>query len=193
MNYQVKEESERNIRNESGGLKRYLFLDIDGVLNTSSYINNLLEKREQDHDEFGVLFDPNTIDNLSFIINYVPDVKIIISSTWRMNGLKWMNQLWKKRKMPGYIYGFTPVLEYVRFQDVVNREYSQSVIPTGTRGLEISEWLRLNTSGNQLEYKFAILDDSDDFPIEYKNHLIMTDYNSGITKEDVVKALEILL
>lgn len=182
-----------NSQGKSEGLKRYLFLDIDGVLNTYSYSNYLSEKGEQESDEFGAIFDPNAVKNLSTIVNNVPDIKIIISSTWRMNGIKWMNELWKKRKMPGYIYGFTPVLEYVRFQDVVNREYSQSVIPTGTRGLEISEWLRLNTSGNQLEYKFAILDDSDDFPIEYKNHLIMTDYNSGITKEDVVKALEILL
>ena len=182
-----------NSQGKSEGLKRYLFLDIDGVLNTYSYSNYLSAKGEQESDEFGAIFDPNAVKNLSTIVNNVPDIKIIISSTWRMNGIKWMNELWKKRKMPGYIYSFTPVLEFVRFKDVISREFSQSVIPTGTRGLEISEWLRLNAMEHQLEYKFAIIDDSDDYPIEYKDHLILTDYNTGITKENANQVIKILL
>jgi len=45
----------------------------------------------------------------------------------------------------------------------------------------------------KLEHKFAILDDSDEYSIGYKDHLILTDYYSGITKENVNQAIEILI
>ena len=76
----------RNKHDETGELQRYLFLDIDGVLNTFRYSNYLIENDEDEVDEDGALFDPEAVNNLACIIEKVPDVKIIISSTWRLKG-----------------------------------------------------------------------------------------------------------
>jgi hypothetical protein len=183
----------RNKHEEAGELQRYLFLDIDGVLNTIRFSNYLIDHDEDEVDEDGALFDPEAVNNLACIIEKVPDLKIIISSTWRLKGWEWMNRLWVKRQLPGAIYSFTPVLEVVCFVDKIKRKDSTSVYPYGTRALEVNEWLRLYAGQNSLSYKYVILDDFNDFLVLQQEHVIITDPNLGITKEDVVKTLELLL
>ena len=180
----------RNKHEEAGELQRYLSLDIDGVLNTIRFSNYLIDHDEDEVDEDGALFDPEAVNNLACIIEKVPDLKIIISST---KGWEWMNRLWVKRQLPGAIYSFTPVLEVVCFVDKINRKDSTSVYPYGTRALEVNEWLRLYAGQNSLSYKYVILDDFNDFLVLQQEHVIITDPNLGITKEDVVKTLELLL
>ena len=191
--YAAKYESGQYGKTDSDGIHRYLFLDIDGVLNTMRYSNYLIDHDEGDTDEDGALFDPEAVENLAEIINNIPDVKIIISSTWRFKGWNWMNRLWEKRQLPGKIYNFTPGLEFTRFVDIIHQKYSESVYPYGTRGLEVGEWLRLYAPQNSIQYKYAILDDCDDFPSFYQEHVVLTDPMLGITKEIVVKVMEKLL
>ena len=183
----------RNKHEETRELQRYLFLDIDGVLNTIRYSNYLIDNDEDEVDEDGALFDPEAVNNLACIIEKVPNLKIIISSTWRLKGWEWMNRLWVKRKLPGTIFSFTPILEVVCFVDNINRKDTTSVYPIGTRGLEINEWLRNNASLNPYSYKYVILDDDKDLLLRQQDNFILTDPFYGITKETVVKALEILL
>ena len=83
--------------------------------------------------------------------------------------------------------------EIACFVDKINRKDTSSVYPYGTRSLEVNEWLRLYTGQNPFSYKYVILDDFNDFLIMQQEHVIITNPNFGITKEDVVKALEILL
>lgn len=193
LNNRYKEALKRNIHEETRELQRYLFLDIDGVLNTILYSNYLIDHNEDEVDEDGALFDPEAVNNLASIVENVPDLKIIISSTWRLKGWEWMNRLWMNRQLPGAIYSFTPVLEVVCFVDKINRKDSTSVYPYGTRALEVNEWLRLYAGQNPLCYKYVIIDDFNDFLFMQQEHVIITDANLGITKEDVVKAMEILL
>ena len=193
LNNRYLEALRRNRCEEAGEVQRYLFLDIDGVLNTIRYSNFLVDHDEDEVDEDGALFDPEAINNLACIIENVVDLRIIISSTWRLKGWEWMQRLWKKRKLPGAIYSFTPVLEVVCFVDKINRKDSTSVYPYGTRALEVNEWLRLYTGQNPLSYKYVILDDFNDFLAMQQENVIITDPIVGITKEDVVKALERLL
>ena len=183
----------RSKHKETGELQRYLFLDIDGVLNTMSYSDYLVAHDKHECDEDGALFDPEAVANLASIIEGVPDVKIIISSTWRLKGWEWMNRLWEKRQLPGTIFSFTPVLEVVCFVDKIKRNDSRSIYPYGTRALEINEWLRLYANNNLLSYKYAILDNYNDFLDMQQKHVVITDPNYGITKEAVVQVLEILL
>ena len=191
--YLARYDSGQHVGKESDVMQRYLFLDIDGVLNTMRYSNYLIDHDEDDTDEDGALFDPEAVKNLDTIINNIPDVKIIISSTWRFKGWDWMNRLWEKRQLPGKIYSFTPGLEFTRFVDIIHQKYSESVYPYGTRGLEIGEWLRLNASMTSMQYSYVILDDCDDFPSYYQEHVILTDPILGITKETVDQVLEKLL
>ena len=172
---------------------RYLFLDIDGVLNTARYSNYLIDNNEDDIDEDGALFDPEAVANLTTLVSKIPDLKLIVSSTWRFKGWDWMNNLWMKRNLPGKIFSFTPGLEFTRFVDIINQKYSESVYPYGTRGLEIGEWLRLYAPQTPMQYKYVIIDDMDDFPAVYQEHVVLTDSNNGITEETVVKCMEKLL
>jgi len=191
--YAVKYESSQHKGTDGDRIQRYLFLDIDGVLNTIRYSNYLIDHDEDDTDENGALFDPEAVENLAEIIKYIQDVKIIISSIWRFKGWDWMNRLWEKRQLPGKIYSFTPGLEFTRFVDIIHQKYSESVYPYGTRGLEVGEWLRLYASQNSMQYKYVILDDCDDFPSFYQEHIVLTDPIMGITKEIVAKCIESLL
>lgn len=193
LNKRYKEVYNRNKDEGTGTLQRFLFLDIDGVLNTIRYSDYLIDHDEDTEDEDGSLFDPEAVANLATIINNVPDVKIIISSTWRFKGWEWMNRLWEKRRMPGSLYGFTPTLEVVCFTDQLNGSNTTSVYPIGTRGLEINEWIRNNAGMNPFMYKYVILDDEKDLLLRQQDNFILTNPYYGITKDDVVKVLEILL
>lgn len=101
----------RNKKAMTDKLERYLFLDIDGVLNTNRYGNYLIDNDMDEFDEDGDLFDPEAVANLALILESVPDTKIIISSSWRFKGWDWMNRLWKKRSLPGTIYSMIPDLK----------------------------------------------------------------------------------
>lgn len=193
LNNRYLEAWRRNKHKEIGDVQRYLFFDIDGVLNTIRYSNYLIDNDEDEADEDGALFDPEAVNNLASIVEKIPDLRIIISSIWRLKGWEWMQRLWKKRKLPGAIYSFTPVLEVVCFVDKINRKDSTSVYPYGARALEVNEWLRLYAVQNSLTYKYVILEDVNDFLVMQQEHVIITDPNFGITKENVLKALEILL
>ena len=185
----------RNKKAMTDKLERYLFLDIDGVLNTNRYGNYLINNDMNNCDEDGDLFDPEAVANLKLILESVPDTKLIISSSWRFKGWDWMNLLWKKRKLPGTVYSMIPGLEKVMFAShVPGQSNSYSVYPYGTRGIEIYEWLRLNACQNPLSYRYAIIDDdTSDFLLMQKDHLVATNPWDGITKEVAVKAIEFLL
>lgn len=101
-----------------------LFLDIDGVLNTGQYNRYMIENNLNDFDENGSIFDPNAVDNLRLIIDST-HADIIISSTWRNDGLDKIQKLWKDRNMPGKIVGITPHLITASFEDVDSKEIWQ--------------------------------------------------------------------
>ena len=74
--------------------RKFLFLDIDGVINTGQYSKYLLKNYLNDFDENGSIFDPNAVDNLRYVIDCT-NADVIISSTWRYDGLDKMQKLWK--------------------------------------------------------------------------------------------------
>ena len=86
----------------------YLFLDIDGVLNTGQYSNYLVDNGLCETDADGYLFDPEAVKNLRYIIEKT-DAKIIITSTWRLDGD--MQALWYNRKLAGEVVGVTPTIQ----------------------------------------------------------------------------------
>jgi hypothetical protein len=55
--------------------------------------------------------------------------------------------------------------------------------------MEIEEWLNSNAT---LPYKYAILDDEDEYLEAHSDHLVLTDPMTGITKGVADKVLNLL-
>ena len=84
-------------------MEKYLFLDFDGVLNTGKYARQMKREGIDPFDEFGAMFDPEAIANLKHLVE-LTGCKIILSSTWRNEGIMRMRELWKDRNLPGEIF-----------------------------------------------------------------------------------------
>ena len=151
---------------------KIVFLDVDGVLN---YVGCK-------HHAYGYYFvEDDKIKLLKEIIDRT-EAKIVLSSSWRIErsaqykyekprDYKLYHKLVKKLKEYDLlIYSHTPVL----------REY---------RGKEIDQWLK-NWRGETIE-SFVILDDDADMQ-PYMDKLIQTSYETGLTREDVEKAVKML-
>jgi len=172
---------------------KIIFLDIDGVLN--------LRRRER--DKFGSLFHKSWSDNLNNIVEET-DAKIVISSTWRMSGLRFMQDMWKQRKLLGEVIDITPRMYF-----------SKGISDSVPRGCEIQNWLRHNgfqrinwCEKTQLEYleksivkNYIILDDDSDMLYNQREHFVKCSGNHkhkqsiegyGLTKELADKSIGIL-
>lgn len=156
-------------------MSKYLFLDIDGVLNVIP----------QGRDEFGSKFHQHFEYNLAWIIRET-GCKIVISSSWRHSGLNEMQRMWEQRSLPGEVVDITP-----------NLTYGSGKITSMPRGMEIKAWLDENYHD-----AYAILDDDNDMLEEQLSHFVCTSGNNhhadcidagyGLTKECAQKVIEIL-
>jgi hypothetical protein len=174
---------------------KVIFLDIDGVLNVEVYMTAFwdickrinLSRTEASslrmdalRDDYGNLFCPLACRRLAWIIS-ITDAKIVISSTWRMNGLSEMQAMWKHRDLPGEVIDITPI-------HINKRENDKSFSERLERGGEIKEWLSLHPEVES----YVIFDDDNDMLPEQMNNFIQTDEVYGITMKDAEKAIEIL-
>ena len=125
-------------------MEKHLFLDFDGVLNTGRYAKQIAREGIDPFDEFGVLFDPEAIANLKHTVE-LTDCKIILSTTWRNEGIMRMRELWKERNLPGEIYSMTPILLSTSFQDAMTGEMIGFPLREA-KALEINAWLLENAS-----------------------------------------------
>ena len=158
---------------------KYLFLDIDGVLNTGRHSNYLVDNGLSETNADGYLFDPEAVQNLEHIID-ATDAKIIITSTWRFDSD--MQALWHNRNLAGEVIGITPTIQKEKAIGKIKIWY-------GHRGMEVEEWLKSNAT---TPYKYAILDDEDDYLEAQSDHLVLTDQMTGITKEVADKVISLL-
>ena len=141
---------------------KVLFLDIDGVLNSSA-----TEERVESSGPFKGYIGIDAI-LLSRFKDWLvgKDLSVVLSSAWRNHehglrelrskGLSWID--------------VTP--NHGRFED---------------RGLEIEEWMQ----GKNIE-AFAILDDNMIMLQEQDSNFVQTDYRIGVTEEDLKKVDKIL-
>jgi hypothetical protein len=157
----------------------YLFLDIDGVLNTGQYSNYLVNNGLCETDADGYLFDPEAVRDLEYIIEET-DAEIVITSTWRLDGD--MQALWRNRDLTGEVIGITPTLLREKAIGKINVYY-------GHRGMEVEAWLEDNAIA---PYKYAILDDEDDYLPHQAEHLILTEPMTGITEDEAEKVISLL-
>lgn len=168
-------------------MKRIIFLDFDGVLNTEKYQNQLKINGEKRDDDFGSLFDPESVKNLKTILDAVPDALLVVTSTWKdVLGEDEIYRLWDERKMPGRLYGLTrPYMPDFSSFDPETDDFS---IMAG-KGYEVKQWLNGHAKGG---CRYVILDDMSYFLPEQQPYHVKVDAFNGITKDNVAEALSIL-
>ena len=88
-------------------MRKVVFLDIDGVLNTKWWYTQM--DRNIPKDKYGYAFDPNAVSNLNKIVDET-GAGIVISSSWKSFGISELEDMWQDRGLPGKLIGITPIL-----------------------------------------------------------------------------------
>ena len=164
-----------------------LFLDFDGVLNTGKYSRQLHREKRPGWDDFGELFDLDAVANLKFIIDTVPDVKLVVESSWKASGMDYLAGMWTVRDLPGKLFGMTPDLPHEDLLQFNLADPDSMVRVEGhCKGNEIHAWLKSHADE---ECRYVILDDCSGFTGELKDHLVLVDPDEGLTREDALMAI----
>lgn len=166
-------------------MKKVLFLDIDGVLDTERHHEYSYKNGIDNSDEYGYLFDAVAVKNLERIVNET-GADIVISSSWKYSGLSTLLDMWSERGLPGRVIDITPDTESDDFllnADLENMDF------LSCKGYEIGEWL---TAHGKNVCSYAILDDEQEMLPEQQNYFVQTNPTVGITEEDAEKAIAIL-
>lgn len=157
----------------------YLFLDIDGVLNsertlfaykkftlaTHAKVNNTLDTK------FEPLFDPISVKLLQSA-QQLCNFKIVISSSWRI---------------------ILSVQEFHLLFDRYNWDTRDIIVgKTGNcnniRGQQIENWLNDHAS---MPYNYVIIDDSDDMLPKQMSNFVKTDISNGMSFDNYRKIIQI--
>lgn len=167
-----------------------LFLDFDGVLNTERYQTRCQAEGTPMADDFGALFDPEAVGHLKMIVDAIPELHIVIESSWKIEGIDALREMWEARGLPGKIFDSTPDL---LFDGLVSANLSDPDVMTRIEGeskvAEIRTWLVENVDD---ECNYVILDDTPLFSKEIDSHFIHVNPHTGITKCDALKVIELL-
>jgi len=146
--------------------EKCIYLDIDGVLNSDKTLARTPNRY------IGISSDK--VKLLKEIVK-ATDACIVLSSSWRL-----MEEYDEDKK---YLY------KQLRYKDLKIVDQTKKL--SMNRGLEISKHLEEHPEIKS----FVILDD--EFALQFKEcglskHYIQTDYTTGLTKDDVMKAIKIL-
>lgn len=168
-------------------MKKVIFLDFDGVLNTEHNQNMLRYHGEAWQDEHGALFDSKAVAELKRIVDDT-GADIVIESSWKYIGLEAMQQMWAERNMPGAVIGITPSSASDSWLLSANPD---DFDPANGRwkGVEIEAWIADNLHEDA---RFVIIDDEYVILDSQQPHFVQTDSYDGITPELADKAIEIL-
>lgn len=171
---------------------RIIFLDIDGVLNCeSAYKKGFCQYVESEDFHYQEFYPPS-----KKLINQLieeTDAKIVISSSWRKDGLERMKKIWKNEGMSGEVIDTTPSLYLQRGGSIQFWNGFEKNHPTPKiqgysipRGSEIEYWLKqqgfyhINWSKEeQLEVikssgieNYVIVDDDSDMLYKQRNNFV---------------------
>lgn len=153
---------------------KIIFLDVDGVLNNARWARKMYDEGVHVYAD-DLLYDPS-IKQLKRLID-ATNAKVILSSSWR-NHPDAMEHL--EAQLNAYnifIYGKTP-----------------RVGPQ--RGDDITAWFnRYDKAGlfklRPEEYNYIILDDDSDMTV-HMDHLVKTDFETGLQYTHVDRAIALL-
>ena len=170
-------------------MKKVIFLDIDGVLNSNMTLYE------------DISLEDDLILNLKELVNKT-GAKIILSSSWRLSTEAIATLMDKLDKFGLAISGMTcdgVDLDWLeKYEFDVTKKYldtkfdydeNRQIKITHDRGAEVFKWLH-----DHDDCVYVILDDEIEDIKPYFNEpvIVKTSYKTGLTKEDVKKAVQIL-
>lgn len=164
---------------------KLIFLDIDGVLNSDSYMKTDEYKNEvydcgvTDYKSYDVVLkahhthlDPKAILLINQLVDQT-DAKIVLSSSWRFRySTDEMNAMLEKRGATFKLIGATPKISLFGSK----------------RGDEVAEFL---SKLEEQPESFVIIDDIDQFP-KLRKHFVCCPEYTGFKPKQLYKALRIL-
>ena len=170
-------------------MKKVIFLDVDGVLNSNKTLYE------------DISLEDDLILNLKEIINKTK-AKIILSSSWRLSTGAVATLMDKLDKFGLVVsgmtcdgvdlnwlekYGLDATKKYLDTK--FDYDENKQIKITHDRGAEIFKWLCCH-----YDCAYVILDDEieDIKPYFSESVIVKTSYKTGLTKEDVKKAIQIL-
>lgn len=145
---------------------KVLFLDFDGVLNVFPKPN----KNGEFHKEACI--------NLEYLLNKIPDLKVVVSSSWRTYGLQAVKDVLKSN-------GIDPR----RVLDITGHEQNEDAPDHvgNYRGYQVQCWLDRHPEVKH----FAIVDDENDFQ-DLPGKLVKTNKYNGLTQANVEQLIQLL-
>ncbi len=145
---------------------KVLFLDFDGVLNRWN-------------DNVGIL-SLNLVNNLNTLMDTVPDLRIVVTSCWRMG-----------RSLAGLKdvltdFGFKHPKSVIGMTNFSWADVDEDGWTSKKRGIEVKEWLDSDGKWRFDVIDFVIVDDMDDMA-PFMKKFIQTDGNVGLSMDIVNK------
>jgi len=138
---------------------KYLFLDLDGVMNNHLWFKKTKGSRTK--EQIIKPIDPFNIEQLNYIHDCVSDLNVVISSTWKHTAYD--EDVLENNGFRGNCVGVTPSVD-------------------GCRGEDIYEYIRGVRNENMQSYiKYAILDDDSDMLYHQKDSFFWVDGYAGLT------------
>lgn len=177
-------------------MNKYLFLDIDGVLNHDEWFESQYYKSNRDNWKVS-MFDPDCVERVNRILKET-GARLVVSSSWRcMSDLK---EIFECVGLPTE-FDVTPYADEVYNLDPFGRNEDGVDEGLWWRGSEIKYWLEHNAPNAN----YVILDDDADMLDEQTEHFIQTcgdrihthelylqNQGSGLTDKCVERAIKIL-
>ena len=162
-------------------MSRILFLDIDGVLNSSQHMGL---RSECALCEDLCWFDPKAVARLNTITDRTK-AKIVVSSSWRVGRtVNDLREILEGHGVTGAVIGATPKTFMTRDDTELLGKSTWSV-----RGEEIAWWLKSVPTSVR---SFAIVDDDSDMADVAHRH-VKTTWTNGLLDEHVERLISLLM
>lgn len=161
-------------------MKKYIFLDIDGVLACSNHVvDSMWAISDEKQRLLAKILDATGAD-------------IVLSSSWRKHTIEETKEYMAEK---GFWFVDKIVGVTIRSYHYIERGVHLSI----PRGVEIRQWIDTNVLSDNgknfdrnYDFRYVILDDDSDMLLEQNDVFVNTYWEEGLTEYDVEKAINIL-
>ena len=174
---------------------KILFLDVDGVLNTYGESYRSFKKGSN-------VMEPMFVERLNWVMYQVPDLQIVVSSSWRNN----MPRLCEVLKNNGFTH-IDRIIGKTSQAYAITERYDEKLdanikleppyhLANRWRGEQIREYLNHAQLNSKLRIQYLVIDDE---PFDIcgnkcnlisRSNVLQTNMDEGLLNKDAVKIVE---